>query len=1270
MKIFKLLICLLFTIFIAQSAYSHSVQVGFCTSCDGSVRIWVEHWHGNEDPNGTSMTLDVTIDGVTTSYNGVPNASVLNTSKNNLPCASAFTVFGVCPRGNQENDWVAYDFPSLPTNVPIVITVVAGHTVFTEDGCGMYPASTGIIIIPPPPNYDDVFECIDNNGVVASIPTSSNSTWVNDNPNIGLPPSGTGDIPAFTPPPSPTGHVANITVSNFCGISEFTLTVKPAPDAAFEATGTPADPVCLGETSVFTDNSSPVMNSTLTNWEWNFGDGSPPNSDLNPTHQYGQPGQYSVGLTVTDVNTCTNNYNFNVFISPIPIADFSVDSICFGSNSSIGDLTTVDNTHGDNIIDWSWDFGDGQTSTSANPSHQYSSEDLYDISLTVISNNGCVHSVTKTTAIHPIPVADYSATTECLGFSTEFTDQSTVSNAKTPNTIVGWAWDFDDGNTGNTQNPSTDYLVSGVYNTGVTITTDKGCVASAVVPVTVFEPPVGNFDFTNACDNEDVLLASTSTANAPGNLIYDWDVNSDNALDYDGSTASHVFNNDGFHDVRLIVENTNGCRDTMVQAVTVYALPSTDFNVDAVCEDATTTFTNTSTIIPVDNDVVDQYEWRFGDGASSTDQHPTTAYGAENIYQAELVITTNYGCKDSITLPVEVYPLPAPNFSVTEECLDFANQFTDESVVSNDYTTNTNVAWEWDFDDGNTGNTQNTSHTYSTPGVYNSELTVTTANGCVASILLPVTVFELPIADFDFTNACDNEDILLASTSTANASGSLIFDWDVNNDATMDYDMNPTSHTYSNDGFHDVRLIVENNNGCLDTIIKTVTVYALPLADFDVDAVCEDATTTFANTSTINPVDSDVVTQYEWDFGNGSNSSIENPTLAYGIENLYQAKLVITTNYGCKDSITKDVSVYPLPIIDFTPTEVCLEFATHFEDQSTVNNDYTSNQNVAWDWDFADGNTANVQNPIHTYLTDGIFNAILTVTTNHDCVASKTIPVTVYPKPVVSFVGVDLEDCSPVCPTITSLSTINNPSTLVDYHWELTDGTFYEGSSPVLSDCFYNDSGDDITYGLTLTVTSDKGCINDYFEPDYIVINHNPIADFYFNPDAPDVIDPVVDFHNTSLYADSYKWTFGYYSQSTETNPIVEFPADSMSYATQLIAYTDKGCSDTVSTVVRILDKLIFYIPNSFTPDGDKFNETFQPVFTSGFDPQSYNLYIFNRWGEIVFESHDTTIGWNGNYGINGSGPVKDGAYIWKIDFKTSMNDERKKFQGHVNLLR
>src|SRR5690554_2214056 len=151
MKILRSLLGLLFTVVLTQNAYSHSVQVGYCTSCTGDVRIWVEHWHGNEDLNGTSMTVDVTVNGVITIYTGVPNTSVLNTSVTILYCESTISIFWSYSDANIYHDWVAYDFSSLPTNVPVDITVVAVHTVFTEEGCNRYPASTGIIIIPPPP---------------------------------------------------------------------------------------------------------------------------------------------------------------------------------------------------------------------------------------------------------------------------------------------------------------------------------------------------------------------------------------------------------------------------------------------------------------------------------------------------------------------------------------------------------------------------------------------------------------------------------------------------------------------------------------------------------------------------------------------------------------------------------------------------------------------------------------------------------------------------------------------------------------------------------------------------------------------------------------------------------------------------------------------------------------------------------------------------------------------------------------------------------------
>jgi gliding motility-associated-like protein len=116
----------------------------------------------------------------------------------------------------------------------------------------------------------------------------------------------------------------------------------------------------------------------------------------------------------------------------------------------------------------------------------------------------------------------------------------------------------------------------------------------------------------------------------------------------------------------------------------------------------------------------------------------------------------------------------------------------------------------------------------------------------------------------------------------------------------------------------------------------------------------------------------------------------------------------------------------------------------------------------------------------------------------------------------------------------------------------------------------------------------------------------------------------------------------------------------------ELIAISEHGCSDTVSHIVYINEELIFYIPNSFTPNDDGINQLFLPVFTSGFDPYDFNLKIYNRWGEQIFESTLATYGWDGKY--KGE-TVPDGAYNWKIEFKRSTSDEHKMISGHVTVL-
>jgi gliding motility-associated-like protein len=154
--------------------------------------------------------------------------------------------------------------------------------------------------------------------------------------------------------------------------------------------------------------------------------------------------------------------------------------------------------------------------------------------------------------------------------------------------------------------------------------------------------------------------------------------------------------------------------------------------------------------------------------------------------------------------------------------------------------------------------------------------------------------------------------------------------------------------------------------------------------------------------------------------------------------------------------------------------------------------------------------------------------------------------------------------------------------------------------------------------------------------------------------------------------ATSYVWNFGDYSPTDNTeDPLHDYAGNELgNYIVSLIATTPFGCIDTAQGMIVMREDLLYYVPNSFTPDGDDFNETFTPIFFSGFETDDYHLTVFNRWGEIVFESYNWEIGWDGTYGSNKDFAAQQGTYIWKIEFKTTWKDERKRITGHVNLIR
>lgn len=276
------------------------------------------------------------------------------------------------------------------------------------------------------------------------------------------------------------------------------------------------------------------------------------------------------------------------------------------------------------------------------------------------------------------------------------------------------------------------------------------------------------------------------------------------------------------------------------------------------------------------------------------------------------------------------------------------------------------------------------------------------------------------------------------------------------------------------------------------------------------------------------------------------------------------------------------------------------------------------------------------------------------------CKNTDVIQVTVVPIPQVDFSATEVAGCSPLITKLTNLSTGN----LTNCHWTLSDGTEYFGCDSVNMDL--RNPG---CYDVTLSVSTPEGCANSATKPAFLCVYPNPIADFRMTPTELETSNTFVNLFNESYGAVTYSWDFGDGSfNSSAENPTHVFPdEESAYYDIYLTAISSDGCKDSIFRTVHVGEDLIYYVPNAFSPDGDEFNNVFKPVLTSGFDVNSYHLSIFNRWGELIFESLNYEEGWDGTYHNE---KLLDGTYIWKIKVKRISDDRKTELDGHVTLLK
>lgn len=977
-----------------------------------------------------------------------------------------------------------------------------------------------------------------------------------------------------------------------------------------------ANTPCLGE---FTDFVDATSNLPVT-WEWDFGDGSPIDTSASPSHLYATQGIYVITLITSNSYGCYDTLNQSVEIYGLPIADFFFDTVCEGAVSSFFDSSTDD-------ASWEWDFGDGSPIVlMENPSHTFSVSGTYTVTLVVNNAVGCSDTIAYPVTVNPNPMAGFVVDTACFGYTTSFTDTSQNS--------IAWSYNLGDGSVSSVSNPTHVYPLEGTYMVQQVVTNVFGCSDSIVQPVVIYPQPQAGFFNTSVCAQDVVDFTDTTWGN-----ISTWNWNfGDSSGTATVQNPTYIYATGGNYDVTLIAGNTVGCLDTVTMGIDVYTNPVAEFEADTVCFLDVTHFVDLSTdVVPIVS-----WEYDFGDGINqSTLQHPTYIYQVPGVYPATLTVTNIHGCDSTFGFNVVVNNIPVAEFSYDTVCWGSPTHFQDISSGSVN-------AWNWDFGDGNTSGTgPNVDHTYANAGSYLASMEVDGGAGCTDIVFHAVTVLDVLTPQIGAQDtACLMEPVQFSDLSITNSGTISGWSWDFGDGNTSNV-QNPI-HAYANPGVYTITLDVQTSTGCTNTGTFNITVFDPPQNYFSFTIPCEGQPTLFTDSSYDQ---NGTVTNWWWDFGDGS--PIDNnasPQHQYSTAGNYNVVSIIQSSNGCFDTLTQVVTIYPSPTADFQYSLECGGEPISFLDAS-------NGTIIDYQWSYNGSTFSTQQNPVQAFptLTD-THSVTLVVTTDLGCVDSITQLVTTHPVVLFDFGPLVTAGCPVLEVQFNDNSTTTGGGGIVNWLWDMGDSTYSFSSDPIH---FYEDEG---TYYVSLEVITAEDC--HYFDTlTYAVIVYpQPTADFIYSPSEITTLHPEVEFTNTSIGAQDVEWHFGDFEYSNDWDPVHSY-LDTGSFEVTQIVYNAYGCSDTISKWLSVKGTLVVYLPNSFTPNGDGLNDLFM---LNGYGFESFELHIFNRWGEIVKTITDPSDYWDGTY-RGALSPI--GTYTWKlrvVDF-----DEIPHVSvGHVSLLR
>ena len=896
-------------------------------------------------------------------------------------------------------------------------------------------------------------------------------------------------------------------------------------------------------------------------WKWDLGNGTI-TSAQNPSTTYFTPGFYTITLTIyngPDSSKITKTNYISVFANPTIKFSGSPTNGCiplpvrFTDSSKSGTGT---------INSWQWDFGDGNISLLKNPVHNYLTQGIFKVTLTVKTTDGCFNSDSK---LNYITVNDsikakfsFSTPTTCTTpVVVKFTDQSFGTN------LVKWTWSFGDGGTSNLQNPSHNYTTQGLYTAKLIIENNTGCKDS-IEQKSVVSAGVFKADFTNTanvCQGKAVIFTNTSIPFA----ILD----SSRWFFGDGSTASAInpvktYTSPGTYTVKVI-SYFGKCKDSTTKTITIVAGPKADFtaNPRGICKPPlTVNFTNNSTGAVT-------YSWNLGNGQTSTLPNPTYTYNNFGYYNIRLIADGGNGCIDTIFKPNYI-AIAAPsiqgiNGAPYKGCFPYTQTFSVRATLPDPI-----VSWEWDFGDGTTSNASNPTHTYSVVGGYVISVKITTQSGCVSTFNDKIRGGSKPKSNFSaMPRLVCPEDQVFFTDSSSNASEWLWFF----GDGGTSVESNPV-HQYQDTGWMNVTLIT-SNNGCSDTLRIFRYVYVNPpIARFIDSFNCNNQFEHFFQDTSIGAM------TWFWRFGTYDSTTERNTRYVFPDTGRIPVTLRVADTV-CKHQTTKYIFILDEKA-DFVMADT--GSCTQTKVRLTATGPKTHMWNIKrYLWDFGDGYPVVTDTNFieKQYTQGGVVNVRLQITDLNDCLHEITKPITVrLYGPKANFGPVYQAACAGSLVSFVDSSSSDPSSPIKQWTWNFGFGNDVTFTSAPFGRVYPNAG----VYDVKLTVTDALGCTDSILRPKAVVI-YKPQAQF-FSPDTVVCVNSPVRFNNLSTGSRlTYAWTFDNGTTSTTKNPITQYPAEGK-YDIKLVIKDSLNCTDSLfkPKYITVSDaKSEFTISDSFT---------------------------------------------------------------------------------------